>query len=122
MSSHSISSQAMQEQYQLFSIDQKVYRFGEQVLDDLKERFAKIDQIAEFNQLKVLNAMQKNQVNATHFATSTGYGYNDNGRDNGGIDIRQTFDMGSDKQSADQCRESASDGSFPGFFRRNTGK
>ena len=81
MSSHSISSQAMQEQYQLFSIDQEVYRFGEQVLDDLKERFAKIDQIAEFNQLKVLNAMQKNQVNATHFATSTGYGYNDNGRD-----------------------------------------
>ena len=42
--------------------------------------------------------------------------YNDNGRDNGGIDIRQTFDMGSDKQSADQCRESASDGSFPGFL------
>ena len=52
MSSHSISSQAMQEQYQLFSIDQKVYRFGEQVLDDLKERFAKIDQIAEFNNSK----------------------------------------------------------------------
>ncbi|HCR39617.1 MAG TPA: hypothetical protein DIW41_01820, partial [Lachnospiraceae bacterium] len=47
----------------------------------LKERFAKIDRIAEFNQLKVLKAMQDNRLSDIHFAATTGYGYNDIGRD-----------------------------------------
>lgn len=39
------------------------------------------DKVAEFNQLKVLKAMQENRVSEAHFASSTGYGYNDTGRD-----------------------------------------
>ncbi len=44
--------------------------------------FDEIDRVAEYNQCKVIGAMQKNRVNATHFAASTGYGYDDEGRDN----------------------------------------
>ena len=47
----------------------------------LHERFQEIDRIAEYNQAKVLHAMQKNKVNATCFAATTGYGYNDFGRE-----------------------------------------
>ena len=47
----------------------------------LKERFAQFDQTAEANQLKVIGAMQKNRISAEHFNGSTGYGYNDAGRD-----------------------------------------
>ena len=49
--------------------------------EDLKERFAAIDETAEYNQLKVLHAMQKNRVSDIHFAATSGYGYNDLGRD-----------------------------------------
>ena len=48
----------------------------------MKERFEEIDANAEYNQLKVIAAMQKNKVNATNFMATTGYGYNDEGRDN----------------------------------------
>lgn len=72
----------MQEMYQKLGISQEVVAFGEKVLETLKDRFKKIDETAEYNQLKVISAMQKNRVNATHFAATTGYGYNDEGRDN----------------------------------------
>ncbi len=62
-------------------ISNEVYDLGEKVLEELKERFSEIDKTAEFNQLKVISAMQKNRVNATHFAATTGYGYNDGGRE-----------------------------------------
>ena len=68
--------------YEQLGVSRAVYEFGEQVLAGLKERFEEIDQISEHNQAKVLHAMQKNRVNATHFAATTGYGYNDEGRDN----------------------------------------
>ena len=67
--------------YQRLGISPAVYRFGEEILRTLTERFARIDQVAEYNQDKVLLALQKNRVNATHFAATTGYGYNDDGRD-----------------------------------------
>ena len=70
------------EMYEALGISPGVYRYGETVLTELRERFAAIDQVAEYNQAKVLHAMQKNRVNATHFAATTGYGYNDDGRDN----------------------------------------
>ena len=70
------------ELYRQLGISQAVYEYGEAVLRDLEERFAAIDQTAEYNQAKVLAAMQKNRVNATHFAATTGYGYDDEGRDN----------------------------------------
>ena len=68
--------------YRKLGIDQTVYRFGEHVLEKLQERFREIDQVAEYNQMKVIGAMQENRVNATHFAATTGYGYDDVGRDN----------------------------------------
>ncbi len=67
--------------YGELGVSPAVYRLGETVLADLVDRFAEIDRIAELNQGKVLGAMQKNRVNATHFAATTGYGYNDFGRD-----------------------------------------
>ena len=70
------------ELYNTMGISPTVYHYGEQVLDQLKERFAYIDKIAEHNQAKVIAAMQKNRVSATCFAATTGYGYDDVGRDN----------------------------------------
>lgn len=70
------------ELYSRMGISQAVYAYGEKTIEKLKERFAKIDQIAEYNQAKVLTAMQKNRVSAACFAATTGYGYDDVGRDN----------------------------------------
>ena len=68
--------------YEEMGVSQAVYAYGEKALDNLKERFAEIDRIAEYNQAKVLGAMQKNRVSAACFAATTGYGYDDVGRDN----------------------------------------
>ena len=68
--------------YNKLGICKEVYDFGEKIIEDLKERFEEIDANAEYNQLKVISAMQKNRVNATNFMATTGYGYNDEGRDN----------------------------------------
>ena len=70
------------EMYLSLGVSEKVLAFGEAVLEELKPRFSEIEQIAELNQVKVIAAMQENRVNATHFAASTGYGYDDEGRDN----------------------------------------
>lgn len=71
----------LNEIYKELSIDPKIQAFCGDVLEDLEERFDGIDAVAEYNQLKVLNAMQKNRVSDIHFAATTGYGYNDLGRD-----------------------------------------
>ena len=70
------------EMYEALGISPGVYRYGETVLTELRERFAAIDQVAEYNQAKVLHAMQRNRVSAACFAATTGYGYDDVGRDN----------------------------------------
>ena len=67
--------------YQSMGISKEVYDFGTEILKGLKERFETIDAVAEYNQLKVLNAMQECKVSDIHFAATTGYGYNDLGRD-----------------------------------------
>ncbi len=76
-----IMNQYLFEQYKQLGLSEEVIQFGTKIEDDLKERFAKIDAIAEMNQLKVLHAMQKNRVSAECFNQSSGYGYNDMGRD-----------------------------------------
>lgn len=68
--------------YKTAGISEEVYKFSNEILDSLKERFEKIDNVAEYNQIKVINAMQKNKVSEMHFNGSSGYGYNDDGRDN----------------------------------------
>lgn len=70
------------EMYSELGISKEVLAFSKDVLDSLKERFEKIDEVAEYNQLKVIKAMQKNKVSEMHFNGSSGYGYNDDGRDN----------------------------------------
>ena len=68
--------------YKSAGISDEVFELGEKILDSLKERFEEIDKTAEYNQCKVISAMQKNKLSPEHFMTSTGYGYNDEGRDN----------------------------------------
>lgn len=67
--------------YENFGIGRNVIDFGNTVLSELDERFRMIDERAEYNQLKVIHAMQKNKVSENHLGGSTGYGYNDAGRD-----------------------------------------
>ncbi|MCR5271689.1 MAG: methionine gamma-lyase family protein [Lachnospiraceae bacterium] len=67
--------------YKNLGICKEVYEFGMKIEEELKERFDEIDKNAEANQIKVLAAMQKNKVSAQCFEGSTGYGYNDYGRD-----------------------------------------
>lgn len=67
--------------YLKMGLSEKVLKMAEEAESGLKERFKKIDSIAEYNQLKILHAMQKNRVSEAHLGTSTGYGYNDIGRD-----------------------------------------
>ena len=62
-------------------ITEKVYDYSENIIAGLKERFEKIDETAEYNQMKVINAMQKNHVAEMHLNGTSGYGYNDDGRD-----------------------------------------
>ena len=67
--------------YRELGISPAVYAFGQEIEKGLKERFDKIDETAEYNQLKVVGAMQKNRVEAACFAATSGYGYNDLGRE-----------------------------------------
>lgn len=69
------------ERYQALGISRKVFEFGKQVRNELTDRFAEIDKVAEYNQLKVLQAMQENRVSEACLYGTTGYGYNDIGRD-----------------------------------------
>ena len=71
----------MFELYESMGISPAVYEYGQQAIDRLRSRFDAIDRVAEYNQAKVLNAFRKNRVSATCFAASSGYGYNDEGRD-----------------------------------------
>ena len=60
--------------YAELGISQEVYEYGKTILDGLQERFARIDEVAEYNQLKVLKAMQENQVSEACLLGTTGYG------------------------------------------------
>lgn len=69
------------ELYHTMGIDEDVFLFGEEVLKELEPRFYGIDQNAEYNQLKVIRAMQEARVSEACLLGTTGYGYNDLGRD-----------------------------------------
>ena len=74
-------SDLLEVSYRKLGICKEVYEFGAKIENELKDRFDKIDYIAQANQLKVIEAMQKNKVSAECFQMSSGYGYNDLGRD-----------------------------------------
>lgn len=67
--------------YQSLGISDEVYQFGMKILGSLEERFQQIDKTAEYNQLKVIKAMQENKVSEACLLGTTGYGYNDLGRE-----------------------------------------
>ena len=71
----------LKEQYLEMGISEEVFDYCEKICTELTDRFKKVDETAEINQLKVLKAMQKNKVSDIHFAASSGYGYNDLGRE-----------------------------------------
>ena len=71
----------LEETYEKLGISREVYEFGQKIEEELKARFEEIDTRAEMNQMKVISAMQKNRVSAECFQMSSGYGYNDLGRD-----------------------------------------
>lgn len=71
----------MEKIYESLGISRPVLDFAGQILEKLEERFHAIDEVAEYNQLKVIKAMQEARVSAECFHSSTGYGYNDLGRD-----------------------------------------
>ena len=67
--------------YENMGISDRIVKMADEIEDSLKERFEEIDAIVECNQLKVLSAMQKHKLSDVHFAGTTGYGYNDAGRE-----------------------------------------
>lgn len=78
---NSIHNAALTGQYARFGISEPVLRFGEEIVSSLQERFRQIDETAEYNQLKVTLAMQECRVSEACLLGTTGYGYNDLGRD-----------------------------------------
>lgn len=73
--------ESLQEMYARMGIGKQVYEYGESVLEKLAGRFSEIDRIAEYNQMKVVKAMQEQKVSEACLLGTTGYGYNDLGRD-----------------------------------------
>ena len=67
--------------YRELGIDADVFAFGKKVEAELKDRFRTIDETAEYNQLKVISAMHACRVSEACLTGTTGYGYNDLGRD-----------------------------------------
>lgn len=69
------------EMYDFFNINENNFEYSKKIEQELEKEYTKLDKIKEFNQLKVLRAMQKARLSDIHFASSTGYGYNDIGRE-----------------------------------------
>ena len=67
--------------YRQLGISRKVYEYGEKIWEALSGRFQEIDRISEYNQIKVIAAMQNQKVSEACLLGTTGYGYNDLGRD-----------------------------------------
>ena len=66
---------------QFYDLDDEVFELSQEVMEDIKEKFDEIKEIREFNQYKVLKAMQEANLSDNHFNWTTGYGYNDIGRE-----------------------------------------
>jgi cystathionine beta-lyase family protein involved in aluminum resistance len=71
----------LEQMYRQLGISEEVYRFGQKVEESLKERFSGFDAVMELNQLKVIHAMHQAKVSTECFQSTSGYGYNDLGRD-----------------------------------------
>ena len=77
--------------YEQLGISKEVLDYAADIEKSLKERFERIDQTAEYNQLKVIHAMQASKVSEACLYGTTGYGYNDLGRDDAGAGLCNVF-------------------------------
>lgn len=75
------NNQSISRMYASMGISQQVYDYAQNIWNSLKERWEEIDALSEYNQLKVIEAMQKNKVSEACLLGTTGYGYNDLGRE-----------------------------------------
>ncbi|WP_371025345.1 methionine gamma-lyase family protein [Paraclostridium ghonii] len=64
-----------------YSLDDEIFNLSNEVMEDIKGRFELIKEVREYNQYKVLKAMQESNLSDNHFNWTTGYGYNDIGRE-----------------------------------------
>ncbi|MDO4554555.1 MAG: methionine gamma-lyase family protein [Lachnospiraceae bacterium] len=71
----------LKDYYETMGISPEVYEYASKIEESLKERFTSLDVTTEYNQMKVLYVMQKNKLAEAHFSATTGYGYNDIGRE-----------------------------------------
>lgn len=71
----------LEKQYKHLGLSDPIINLCKDIEKQVESRFKEIDEIAEYNGLKILGAMQKNRVSDAHFSATTGYGYNDIGRD-----------------------------------------
>ncbi len=76
-----MTEELIRKKYLEMGISREVYEYGDRIEKSLKERFDRLDETAEYNQMKVIDAMQKCRVSAECFQSTSGYGYNDFGRD-----------------------------------------
>ena len=76
-----MTDEILKQQYASMGVSEEIFTFGQKTEQQLRDRFEEIDSTAQYNQLKVLNAMRENRISAEHLGMSTGYGYNDAGRD-----------------------------------------
>ena len=67
--------------YKEFGIDDRIITLAKNTQEEIKDKFSDIEDIREYNQLKVIKAMQDNGLSDTHFSQTTGYGYSDRGRE-----------------------------------------
>ena len=72
---------SIKKMYMDLGISENVYEYCNEKWNACKDNFAQIDSVSEYNQLKVLTAMQNNKISDAHLLGSTGYGYTDIGRD-----------------------------------------
>ena len=64
-----------------YGLDDETFKLSEEVMNDIKHKFDEIKEIREYNQLKVLHAFQEERISDSHFTNSSGYGYDDIGRE-----------------------------------------
>ncbi len=76
-----LNQESIEQVYATMGISREVYDYAQKIWDSLKGRWEEIDALSEYNQLKVIGAMQKNRVSEACLLGTTGYGYNDLGRE-----------------------------------------
>ena len=76
-----MTEEIIRKKYMEMGISSEIYAYGQHMEDALQEPFQAIDRTVEFNQMKVIGAMQNCRVSAECFQSTSGYGYNDFGRD-----------------------------------------